>query len=534
MVKIDFRTKRTQINSRGNSQIVRNFSGLQKTQIEADKQSFADMALVENMIHKGANSVLRNGMQKLKQVPDLLGVVIHETPTENYLYAYAKDGSTTSKLVEVDRVSGDLTDKVTGIPGQGAPSYCSRNGYFYLANGGTQITEYDRSSDTALGVSSGVTYKYVNTDGSRIWFVKNDGDEDLLGFSRKSVLGAVSSLTGGGTALLRAGISESSIINFTSLSASGEVIMASSADKIEFFRIPDFSRNGVTTFEDDVPLRIDGATITNLGIESQNNLLVVGGTAYVVSRDSVLYAIPVGSNNYKVLRDNQLQMDDFQYDQVAMGYDHQKNLLLISCRNGSANDRIVCYNILENNFSLFTNVFASQFTNDADNLYYVGRSNYVIEALKDGTYSDDGIPIQAKVRTQINDFGTLERYKVVTKLFYNVEYNENLTVTNAIYVDRGINGAFSPSYTKQVPLIQNSDNYLSSPQIFGNGLLGACAFDTEDYPTEVLSTSERVNLSGVRFEAELTASSSSRFSIRGIGLTAQQTSRESNTITYTN
>lgn len=533
MVRVDFRRPQNRVSYPSTAQVVRNFSGLQKNQIEPDKQEFADMALVENMIHKGANAELRNGMQKLKQVEDLLGVVIHETPTENYLYAYVKDGATDSKLVEVDRETGDTTDKVTGIDGQGAPSYCSINGVFYFANGGEAITKYDRTTDTALGVTTDITYKFVATDGSRLWYVMNDANgEDVLGFSQKSVTGDITALTGGGTALTRGGFSESTIIRFTSLTASGEVIMASSDQSIEFFRIPDFESGGYTTFPDDISIRIKGSNIDNLGIESQNNVLVVGGFAYVVSKDAVLYKIPMGSNNYKEIRDNQLQMDDFRYDQVAMGYDQRKNLLLISCRKGAANDRVICYNVLEQNFSLFTNIFASQFTNDADNVYYVGRNNYIIEALQEDSFDDDGLKINWKVRTQMSDFGTLDFYKVLKDFFANIEFNENFTLSTKIYADRGVNSGFSASYTNETPLTKSAPEFLESPQFWGLGLLGVASFDSEAYSTEQLRTDQKIHKTGVRFEAEVSGSNSTFTSLRGIGFTGQITGRRSNTLIY--
>lgn len=511
--------------------VTRNLSKLQKTQLEPDKSDFESLSYAKNLIHKGANADVRRGYYTLATVTDLLGIDIHETETENYLYAFAKDGSNT-KVIHVDRSDGTTTDIVTGIAGQGQPDSTSISNWFYFVNGGN-ITKLKHDGTNSTLSISGETVKLITNDGSRLWFVCETSDGEILRFSEKYVTGDIANLTSTSSTLLnRAGIAESNISKFTSLERSGDTIIATGDNLTEVFRIPDFG--GVTEFTADVPVRV--ASFPNIGTSGRKGITTIGTYGYIKPKnDGTLVRIGTARSQYgysqKVYSDNLLQMEGLKFDNAALGYFAEKNLLLISCRDSENNDRVVCFNIVDETFSLFDNIFSTEWASDSENTYFWDNDK-IYDAFQEGTWTDAGLPIEYEATTQMTDFGNQYNYKKLQDYYSNIGYNEDTTIDFEFMADRGVKGLWNPDVTKQVTLEFNQEVLGDYPQPYGIGVYGGAGTSFDESSAEYLTTRDKVQLNGVRFEMSIKGAVSTPLSIRGLGITAVPTQRQSKTVNY--
>lgn len=513
----------------------RDFSSLQNTRVEADKQPFSSFSYVQNAIHKGGNAVVRKGYSLLNTATTLLGIDIYEVSSGNLLYGFKKD-STNTKIVNIDREDGSETDVVTGLSGQLEPDSISLNGFFYFCNGNASVGTYDVETDTTGTVALNGTEKckLLTADQSRVWgafFDANIGGE-LLRFSNLKNTGVVTTFVQSGTNLDRAGLADSYITKFTALVGAGKYIVATSANRTEVHRIPEFGQVSSPVFTTDIGTLV--WSFPKLGVPNKNGIVAIDSDVYLNPGDGTIVKINVETGSKKVYRDNQRQLERFNQEESALGYDQRNNLLLISCRTNTRNNKVVAFNIQEENFSLFTNIFAKQWAQDKDNIYFLDPISGVNNAFGSDQHTDGTELIEAIARTQVTDFGTQEVAKIVNRFYANIENYEQTTALISIYADKRVNGNFdSPAITATIELDYNPAPLAPYTQAFGGGVWGGAGTDPnfQDGEERVI-TSDFLNVLGVRFEMEFKVSVQRPFSIRGLGMYYFETAKPTNTLIY--
>src|SRR6056297_2462458 len=245
-MKLDFRTDKRVNMQKQTPVVARDFSRLQKTQVDEDKIPFSEFSYVENMIHKGLNAVLRRGTDTLATIDDMLGIGWHDKDDETSLMAVIDTSSTTpntSKLVEINRTTGAITDEITGITGNNEPDFTSLRQTLYVSNAESDIKLQDSTGTAGSDIvlpSSGIA-KYITNDTERLWVAQTNG---LIRFSTiESTDVATGNFVISGTDIKRAGLVQSLITNVTSLKSNGKLVCISDKDRMEIHQTPNFAQN---------------------------------------------------------------------------------------------------------------------------------------------------------------------------------------------------------------------------------------------------------------------------------------------------
>lgn len=528
------RVSQVQVPNRASSVQSRNLSKLQRTQLEPDKEDFESYQLVQNMIHKGANAEARKGYTNLTTTSGLYELIMYEEIDGNLLYAFAPDSSNT-KIISINRSTGATADVVTGISGQTSQDSTSLHGILYFANSNNQVGKYNKQTDTSgtVTINGTETSKLLASDQSRVWCVFKDTNigAEFLRFSDFSASGAVGTFVQSGTNLDRAGIADSYITNFTALVSAGKYVVACGANRTEVHRIPQFGEVSQPVFTADIGTLVH--SFPNLGTESKYGVLAVDENVYINPGDGTIVKINVVTGQKKVYEDNKRQLQSYTHDQTALGYDQDRNLLLIACRNGIENDRVVAFNIREENFSLFTNIFPTQWVQDKDNIYWFNTDQGVFDCFGETMNDDDGAPIPIRVITQATDAGTQDLEKVLHKYYLNLDNEEELTGEVKVYADRRMGGSYNASYTDSFTIGYSMDFLGTYGQPFGFGDWGGAGINI-DFKSgqEKVYTANQINIGATRFELEFSTEITQPFKIRGMGLYLFPTTKYTNNKVY--
>jgi len=518
--------------AREKASLSRDFSKLQKTALAPDKSNFSSYAYAQNVIHKGADATSRRGYSELLSDGDIYGTHIYEYQTENSLMA-VKEDTTGSKLVKIDRTAGTAAD-ISGLgtlTGQGTPSFTNLNGWMYFCNGSADISGYEADTPTAnketLGLPTG-NARLVASDESRLWGVSDDAPEEILYFSQLQAGEITTFDTGASTTIDRGGIANSKIMKYTALIGVGKSVVAFGDNRIEIHRIPDFAANGITSFPADISTLVH--SLDNVGITGPEAVIALDNTIYFKPEDGYLYRLNVETGSSKRFADNRRQMEDFFWDAACLGYDQGRKILLISGKtvSGGNNDVVVAFNTEEENFSTFTNIYADQWVNDKDNVYFL-NSQGVYDAFQESQVTDAGTGIDIVLRTQAIE--SVETYLKAVRLFLNTRVWENTSVTLELFADRSSLGDLTADWSKTIDYTLSTNNFGSNPQSFGLGVWGGAGIKFGTPTTEDKRNNEFVNIFGTRFELQLTATVTESFEVRGLGLYTQPTTRRINNLT---
>lgn len=522
---IRVRKRRSQRIPAKQSELVRDFKNLQKTEFDPDKITFDNFQTVKNMIHKGKNAEIRTGIEQLITIADTLGIFIYEKDDKNRLIVAVKDGGSNTKIVEVDRITGATTDLITGISGQGTPKIASLRGFLYFVNGTTDIKVFEAPATTKSDIilPNSRIAKDIVTDGQRLWVSTTDG---ALLFS---IVTPDEIPTGGftqsGTAIARAGVANSNITNFTSLSSVGSIVLATGENLSEVHSTPTFE--SVTVFPADVPT-IKNA-YSNLGVSHHEAVLGINGQFYIKPLDGVLYIITPGEPTPIEIRENLQQMDKFQFNLSSLAYDKDRNLLYIACREVSdTNDRIVTYNIQEENFSFYEDLFPKSWAFDKDNIYFLATFGDSIEnAFQKLVYTDNGINIDWLVESSDTYSNSIEFFNRTDKLFLNAEVSEDIDVLTEIFTDKKVGGTKDSTDSVVFNIKEVSSPFDTMPSYFGLGVFGGSGFSfSEENVSEFYEINSKIRADYLRASMRISGSSSNKFKLRGMGFYQSATNRQ--------
>lgn len=528
MVKIDYRRQRNFAYEPINSELVRDFSEGQKTELAPDKTDFDKFTEVQNMIQNGADFDLRRGLDTLVTISEIKRIDIFRELSTNKLMGVVKTAADVSKLVSIDRDTGDQTDEITGIASELANPMISLRSFLYLANTETAIQRHGSSGNGTIVLPSDQIANLLVTDGERLWCSTTEGG---LLFSELQN-GAVTNFTQSGTDLDRAGVANSHITDFQALASSGRRILVVGKNRAELHQTPD-PIDGFTTFPADV------ATMKQawdgIGVSSSGAVKSINGDFYLKPEDDTLYIIRIGEDKPRAIRDDRGEMERLKFDDCQMEYDQDKNLLYIACKtkNSTINDRIIAYNILDETFSFFDNVFPANFAADKDNVYYRAAFGDKIEAaFGDTVLTDNGVAINWKVKTAATYANSLDNFKRSVGVFANVLIFEDTDVTVKLFDQEKTgtqveNEIFSITF----PLKEASSPFDDSLQYLGLGVYGGMGFSFEENFSEYYNIDTKVFLTFFRASMSLSGANTNKLKVRGLALFSQITNRETRALT---
>jgi hypothetical protein len=507
----------------------------QNNQFQTDKSDPQSLQLMRNMYHRGGNAVLRNGYELFTEVEGLQSIDIYKNSDGNSLVA-AVDDTTNTKIIKIDRSTGAESDLITGLVGQGEIYTEDLRGGLFATNGGdTNVHYYDGTTSGTIAFNYGggaVSPLFLASDSKRLWAVSDESPEQVLVFSNDRGSAAISTTgfnAGASTSIDRAGIASSKITKFTALKGVGESIIACGESMVEIFRVPDFATAGLTDFPADIPLSIK--VLDNVGVQSKDAIVTVPGYAFIIGKDGVLHRISE-NGAIKSYRGMERTMDDLDFSQAAIGYDQKRNLIYISCERTSIYDTVIVFNILEENFAEFNNIYAAAWAFDGENIYFK-RGDKIFDAFQEEDYTDNGLRIDWDILTQANWGGSLENYKKAVELFLHTLCWEDTKILCEFIADRGIDGGISAEKTINKENVFVLKPFAPNPQNIGAGEYGGASINFNvGSGMERVYSNDKINRTFGRYELRFSGSSSNAFQIKGLGIKYQMTSRKIKNLTF--
>jgi len=534
MPKVDFRTNRKFKKPKQQSVVTRDFSKLQNTELDSDKLPFDVFHNVKNMIHKGLDADVRKGIKKLGTVTDILGIGFHKKSAETALLGMVQT-TTTSKLVKIDRSDGSTTDITTAIAGTGKPVVTSLRQAAYVCNGVADIEVVDSAGaiTTPIAMPSSGIARFVANDTERLIVAQTNG---ILRASA-IVAGDVASadFTPAGTAIGRAVLMLTQIVDFKSLKSNGKIICVAGENEIELHRTPDFATNGITVYPEDVSTVI--RAYPSIGVSSNDAIIPYGTGFFVKPTDGVLYFISEELKDPQEFRDDLGEMESVSWLLASSGIDLNKKMLYLTGSKVNAYDTTIAFNIQEQNFSHFSNIWAKQWVSDASNIYYVNSYNYDIQDAFSPLYlTDNGADIDWGLEPA-SIYGDLKHYWKATDLFINLSTGADTTLVASLIADGKVGGDKTPIWTNNFDIDDTSSPFTKGISGFGGGTFSGVEAGISmlhkqsdmyseyyDFNTKILTTFKRARLT-------LSGSVGNIFSIRGVGLDIEPTSRVARDIT---
>jgi len=534
---IDYRTTRKFNKPKSVATVVRDFSKLQNTELDQDKIPFEVFHEAKNVIHKGLDADVRKGVTKLGTVASILGIGFHKVDSATNMLGVVKT-TTTSKVVSISRTDGSTADITTGVVGTSAPNFNSLRQTAYIANSEADIELVSSigATGTPIAMPSSAIAKFATNDTERLWVAQTNGLLRASTISEGEVASA--HFTVSGTAISRAVLAQTQIVNFKSLKSNGKLVCAAGDDSIELHRTPNFATNGITTYPADVPTLVQ--SYINIGVSNNDAIIPYDSGFFVKPKDGVLYFIAEALDKPQEFRIDLQEMEKMDWSNCVMGIDLKKKLLFITGKFNASYDRTIVFNIQEQNFSYYDNIWSRQWISDAANIYYLNSFNFDIQdAFQDSYVTDNGVKIDWEIETA-SVYGNLENYWKSTLFFMNVLYGGDIDVTASLVVDGRVGGTKAPSWTKTFELKDTSTAFTGGIAGFGSGIFsgieaGLAMYhkDSELY-TETYNYNEKVLTTFKRGFLRLAGSSRNLFSIRGIGMNSVPTSRQVRDVTMSN
>ena len=536
MPKVDFRTNRKFNKPKQQSVVTRDFSKLQNTELDSDKLPFDVFHSVKNMIHKGLNAEIRKGIRTLGTVTDILGIGFHERSDQTSLLGMVQT-TTTSKLVSIDRATGATTDINTAIAGIQNPTFTSLRQAAYVCNGVANIEVVDSAGATTTAItlpSSGIA-RFVANDTQRLIVAQTNGILRASAIVSGDVASA--NFTVSGTAIGRAVLMLTQIVDFTSLKSNGKIICVSGANGIELHRTPDFATNGITVYPADVSTVIQ--SYTNIGVSSNDAVIPYATGFFVKPEDGVLYFIDETLTKPQEFRDDLQQMESLSWTTAKLGIDLKKKLLFLTGSKSITSDTTVVFNIQEQNFSYYENIWSRQWISDNNNIYYVNSYNYDIQDAFDKSYlTDNGVDINWGLQTA-SIYGDLQHYWKATDLFLNIATGADTSISANLIVDGKIGGDRTPVWTKEFDINDTSSAFTKGISGFGGGTFSgveagiSMLHNADSIYSEYYEFTEKILTTFKRARLTLSGSVNNTFAVRGVGLNIEPTSRKVRDVTMT-
>jgi len=528
-VKINYARKPVRMNQ-PNQSVNTDLSKGMRDDRQPDKMPFDTFQRVENLFSDNGNLVLRPGFEKLTESTNLLDLYIHETKAENELYVAQIDG-TDKDVLKVNREDGTTTEKFT-MTGAGEISFASLRGFMYLANETGDVQIWDGTTPTTIALPTG-SPKLLTTSNARLWATDNSEGEEVLYFSKKDATGVVTSFSTGGTEINRSGIATSQITNYKALVGVGNFVIAFGRNRIECHWIPEGIGLDVDAFYADVTtLKWES---DKFGVENSQAVMVLGNEVFFKTTDNYLYKVNASSGKITQVFGLEKTMSQLDWTNAKLSYYNilGKNLILINGKDRTDGDTTIAYNIKENSYSIFTNIFPEKITFDDDGFYWTSPDKFIFQFTPDA-HLDDGLEIDWKVLTQASYAGDMMNYKKLFQLFLQVIIFENIDIRADVFVNRRTYGKSIAEVGVTYESTQQEELFEKAPEIMGIGMFaGALVTFDENVGTEIAYNSAKINRPFQRVEVQYSGSSKERIEIKGAGFSFFPTNKKVKNLIYT-
>ncbi len=510
------------------SDITRDMSKGQVTEMDADKLSFDKFHKAVNLNIEEGDFEVRNGIE------DFVDIVSGSTEVSNYGMDIFKDGEdsrlvvakesasvdTKADIVEYNRSTGAVSILEAEIDSQEEYDFTDQNDFLYVANGETDLSIIDpgNATTTVAMPNVGEYAKQVVSDGSSVWATTTD---NLLRISDAQTEGKITTFSPTGTDLGRAAIANSDITNFVSLKEAAPYIAAASPNRVEICARPNFEREGVETFPTNFPTV--KRAFKGIGTTSKDGMVGTPFGFFILPPNkNTLYLLNVTSSKPKEFTGNFGRFKELDNSNVKLTFDDRRGYLYIhSTELKSQKSVVTVFDVINERFWEYNGLLVSRWANDQDNIYYItNNASKIVEAFKNDVYTDNGVNINFDIETADTYSKSLSFLKFASRLFANVEYWGDFVFNFKLLDQRKAKGTGGLEvYEKTFDLKMNSSPMTTMLPYFGLGVFGCCGFNfTEDVFSEYFDIDQLINKTYFRGIAKISGSANIRFRIRGIGI----------------
>lgn len=536
MAKIDIPVIDGQTDGIG-SDIIRDLSSGQITERDGDKIDFSKLQRAVNVNVEDGDLEGRNGIEDFVSVQtagidvDSYGIAIFKDGSTNRLVV-AKEGATDdtkADIVEYDRTTKAETVLESDIDSQNEYNFADQNDFLYVVNGETDINVIDPGSATStisLPTAGEFAVQAVS-DGSRVWITTTLG---ITRMSDAQTIGKVTTFTPSGVDLGRAAIVNSEITEVVSMKSSAPYVALASQNRVEICAAPNFEQEGVTTFPDDFPTV--KRAFNGIGTTSRDGMASTPFGFFIMPPNkNELYLLKPTSSSPKIFDANSGRFDEIDHSNAKLFYDDQRGYLYIHGEDRLTRRSVTTvFDVNKEVFWEYENILVDTWVGDQDNVYFVPTySSNIIEAFKDGVYTDNGADIDFIAESADTYADNISFWKWALRMFANVEYWGDFAFNFSLVDLRKAKGSPSDGdsvFSKDFDLFMNDSPLDDSPPYFGLGILGNTGFDFESEEfSEYFDIDELINAAFFRGFIRITGSSNIRFRIRGAGVLYQQTTK---------
>ena len=498
--RVNWRTPSTK------SQANVDLQAMQADSKEPDKMIFQSAKEAVNLIHSKGNARLRNGVSTKLSLQNLLGLKIHHHSNGDKLYALQQDSGET-KLIEIDQSTFETSEK-TAFNGNNSPSATSLGGHFFIVNdSGSVVYDFNPADDTISQLAGvPISPQKITHDGTRLW-IAGDG----LYFS-DATKGITPNFSTGGSDITRSGVANCEIANIVSLISSNRVIIAAGGNRIEGHWTPKIENPSSDT---SFPIGVETQkwAVDGFGLESADAWVAVERFVYFKpAGKNMLARLDSADGSIKPLDQISKTIEDLEHTTATMTYDARHELIYYAATKNTRNDTIVCFNIRDNTFSVFPNLFVEFWASNEKNVFFKSSIDDSIKSAFDNeVFNDDGLEIQAKFRTNQTDAGDRNFFKKALKTIFDLRTWAPITAKYQFFADNPVDSSKTADFSHefQINVKESVDDGVIPTMISPFGLSGVDTANPKA-TTQKIQHSVPINIPFFKSEIEISFSASSR------------------------
>ena len=520
------------------SSISRDSSKGQITSQNPDKLLFTNWVQARNVNISESDWQVRNGIRELCDVliggapADYYALDIFKKEAGNQLVIAIQDNTNAGKteIQKIDRTTGAKTSLYANIAGIAKGCFASQNNFLHYVNNEISVKIYSALGTSTVSLPIADTKaKLCVSDGSRIWV---STDEGVTRFSDSQEISIITTFAPSGTALDRAGIATSDIVEVTCLKSISGYVLIAGKNQSEIHACPNFRNDQMTTFPDDFPtLKYPFAAI---GCDNNDGAVATPHGFFIKpTYDEYLHLLPVGGAA-KPYRDNSGRMGQLSFDGCRLTYDSRFNYIYIHAKEKFTQaPAIVVFDVARQAFFEYGDLFPVLWCGDSDDVYFMDRSNKIQSAFAKDVFNDNGVDINFTVRSADDFAGSQLFYKLASRQYIDAEYWGRCSFSYNLWdMIRPSGTGGELLYTTSYLLVNNASPLSSVPNYFSTGVPDNTSFDFESDPHQHLYDIDTlINRLFFRASVVISGRTGSRFRVCGVGFLYEPTDKHSRQIT---
>jgi len=405
-------------------------------------------------------------------------------------------------------------------------------GTLYVTNGtDTDVAYYDGTTASTVSFDYGAGAKAAKLCAAtedRLWVCEN-GDIEVLAFSQANGTGVIGGFNpGASTNIDRPGIANSQINKFTALKAVGKYVVATSTNRTEIHRIPDFARSGASTFPANVTTLL--YSFDGIGVENKEAIIPIEDYIYIKTNDGNLVRIHASTGNKKAFKTETRFFEEIDWSNSTTAFNQELRQVYFSGMNLADSDTIGVFNIDEESFNRYDNMIPTAWAYDDDGVFFLRDSGKVFEI---GGTLDNGLKIDFDFMSQATYSGNIDFNKKIMEIFVHAIVFADTTIKTDVIIDRGIDSDISPTKSVDLEFSYSPVVFSGNPQSFNQGNFGGSQIRyNSGEGTETIENNTKINSLYERLEIRLSGESGNSLKIKGVGYKYQQTQKKTKQIKF--